>query len=29
VKVGLIAENGYNAAFEAVFDEYTLTVPKK
>jgi hypothetical protein len=29
VKVGLIAENGYSAAFEAVFDEYTLTVPKK
>src|SRR5262245_15369410 len=27
VKVGVIAENGYNAAFEATFDEYKLTVP--
>lgn len=29
VKVGLIAENGYNAPFEVTFDEYKLTVPKK
>jgi hypothetical protein len=29
VKVGVIAENGYPAPFEATFDEYKLTVRKK
>jgi regulation of enolase protein 1 (concanavalin A-like superfamily) len=29
VKVGVIAENGYKAPFEAVFDQYSLTQPKK
>jgi hypothetical protein len=29
VKVGIIAENGYKARFEATFDEYKLTQPKK
>lgn len=29
VKVGVVAENGYPAPFEATFDEYAVTVPKK
>jgi hypothetical protein len=29
VRVGVVAENGYNAPFAAEFDEYTLTVHKK
>jgi regulation of enolase protein 1 (concanavalin A-like superfamily) len=29
VKVGVVAENSYNAEFTATFTEYTLTVPKK
>lgn len=29
VKVGVFAENSYKAPFEVIFDEYTLTQPKK
>ncbi len=29
LKVGVIAENGYKAPFEAAFDEYTLTLTKE